>query len=87
MPIDKEKRLVSRFEASKITGLPQRFLKHAVSDKYRFKKPPHKTIGKTTFYGPVNQLLMWFNSNLKAENTQTQSDKSDTKNKSLKAVK
>ena len=44
MPIDKEKRLVSRFEASKLTGLPQRFLKHAVSDKYRFKKPPHKTI-------------------------------------------
>ena len=36
MPIDKEKRLVSRFEASTLTGLPERFLKHAVSDKYRF---------------------------------------------------
>ena len=58
MPIDKAKRLVTRFEASKLTGLPLRFIKHAVSKNYRFKKPPHKTIGKTTFYG-YNILMSW----------------------------
>jgi len=84
--ISAKRRLLTRFEASKLTGLPERSLKHMVSKNYKFIKPPHKTIGKTTFYGPVDQLIAWFKSDLKAkpENNKSSSDKSNTKIKRIK---
>lgn len=86
MSISASRRLLTRFEASKLTGLPERSLKHMVSKNYKFIKPPHKTIGKTTFYGPVDQLIAWFKSDLKAkpENNKSSSDKSNTKIKRIK---
>ena len=86
MTIKSNRRLLTRFEASKLTGLPERSLKHMVSKEYRFTKPPHKTIGRTTFYGPLDQLIAWFNSDLKAkpENNKSVSDKSDKKLKVIK---
>ena len=86
MSINTKRRLLTRFEASKLTGLPERSLKHMVSKNYKFVKPPHKTIGKTTWYGPHDQLVAWFNSDLKAkaENNKSLSDKSNTKIKVIK---
>ena len=86
MTISAKRRILTRFEASKLTGLPERSLKHMVSKNYKFIKPPHKTIGKTTFYGPEDQLIAWFRSDLKAkpENNKSQSDKSNTKIKRIK---
>lgn len=91
MTINSNKRMLSRFEASKLTGLPERSLKNMVSKNYKFIKPPHKKIGKTTFYGPADQLLAWYNSDLEAkpntkntENNKSVSDKSDIKIKVIK---
>ncbi len=82
----KHKKLLTRREAYLATGIPERTLKHMVTDKYQYIKPPHKKIGGTTFYGPLHQLMAWFNQDLSnsPKNTDNTSDKSDKKIKVIK---
>ncbi len=89
----KHKKLLTRREAYLATGIPERTLKHMVTDKYQYIKPPHKKIGKTTFYGPLHQLMAWFDQDLSKSTKQNSKSKENTDNtldisdKKIKVIK
>jgi hypothetical protein len=68
-------------------GIPESSLKHMVSARYKYQKPPHKKIGRTSFYGPIDQLDAWWNSDLSGIKVENNSANSAIKATKLKLAK
>ena len=87
---------LTRKEAAILLKINTNNLKHMSSKRFRGTKPPMKKVGCTTYYGPQNQLLAWWNKDLQVSpdrdyqeeaNIKKKKNKSAKSEKSLKLVK
>jgi len=82
---------LTRKEAAVLLKIKTNNLKHMSSKRFKGTKPPKKIVGCTTYYGPKNQLLAWWNKDLSFSSARDYSkkpaNKDDMKNKSAKSEK
>ena len=87
---------LNRVEAADLLKIKTNNLKHMSSKRFKGTKPPMKKVGSTTYYGPQNQLLAWWNKDLQitpdrdyqdAAYIKKRKNKSAKSEKSLKLVK
>ena len=87
---------LNRVEAADLLNIKINSLKHMSSKRFKGTKPPMKKVGCTTWYGPKNQLLAWWNKDLQVSpdrdyqeeaNIKKKKNKSAKSEKSLKLVK
>ena len=81
---------LNRVEAADLLKIKINSLKHMSSKRFKGTKPPMKKVGCTTYYGPQNQLLAWWNKDLQVSPDRDYQDKDyieNRKNKSAKSEK
>ena len=78
---------LNRKEAADLLKIKTNSLKHMSSKKYRGAKPPMKKVGCTTYYGPQNQLLAWWNKDLQIAPDRDYQDKDYIKKRKTKSAK